>query len=218
MCPHSLTIPGLVGKIEAQILEPSPISNPNPIGIVLCHPHPGYGGTMSFPLISELFHHFGAVGYCSLRFNFRGVGQSDGVTGNGSGEIEDLGCVCEFMLQTYPAIEKILLIGYSFGAAISVAMVNQQSAICGFVAISPPFDLLGEFFQDTAITKPKFFIIGSQDDFTSENTFTNTVAKFPPPKASLIVPEENHFWYGREVYLCEKILEWVQLTFPNPNH
>ena len=171
---------------------------------------------MSFPLIRELFHHMSSAGYCTARFNFRGVGQSTGVSGDGTGEMEDLRSVCEFMLQTYPAIEKILLIGYSFGAAISVAMINQHPAICGIVAISPPFEMLGEFFQITAVTKPKFFIIGSQDDFTSEKNFTNAVAEFPPPKASLVVPDENHFWYGREAYLCEKILEWVQFTFPNP--
>ena len=184
------------------------------MGIVLCHPHPGYGGTMSFPLIRELFHHMRK--YTTIRFNFRGVGQSEGVSGDGSGEIEDLHRVCEFMLQSYPTIEKILLIGYSFGAAISVAMVNQHAAICGVVAISPPFEMLGAFFQDTTITKPKFFIIGSRDDFTPEPTFTRAVAAFSPPTASLVVPGENHFWYGREVYLCEKILEWVQLIFPNP--
>ncbi|MHA1746872.1 MAG: alpha/beta hydrolase [Promethearchaeota archaeon] len=213
MCPN-LTIPGPAGNIEAQIFDPSSTSTPNPMGIVLCHPHPGYGGTMSFPLIRELFHHMEE--YTTIRFNFRGVGRSEGVSGDGTGEIEDLRSVCELMLHTYPAIKKILLIGYSFGAAISVAMVNQHPAICGIVAISPPFKMLGEFFQDTAVTKPKFFIIGSQDDFTPENTFKNAVAEFSPPKTSLIVPGENHFWSGREAYLCEKILEWVQLTFPNP--
>ena len=215
MCPTSLIIPGPAGNIEAQLFEPAPTSTPNPLGIVLCHPHPGYGGTMSFPLIREMFQHMGSAGYYSIRFNFRGVGQSTGISGDGTGEREDLQSVGEFFLKNYPQIQKILLVGYSFGAAISVAMVNHHSAICGVVAISPPFEMLGELFQDTAITKPKFFIIGSRDDFTPVQTFTNAVLKFPPPKESLIVPEENHFRYGREEHLCEKILDWVQLTFPN---
>ena len=60
MCPN-LTIPGPAGNLEAQIHEPSPPSNNNPMGIILCHPHPGYGGTMSFPLIRELFYNMGLV-------------------------------------------------------------------------------------------------------------------------------------------------------------
>ena len=210
-----IQIQGPVGNLEAQLIKchPNPNNDKNNIGIIVCHPHPQYGGTMAFPVVRMLYKAFGNLGYPSLRFNFRGVGNSDGISGDGAGEREDLISVCKFLLNGKFGVKRLLIIGYSFGATIGASIVGEFDEIVGYVAISYPFSFIPQFISQAKVNKPKFFIIGDRDDFTTLDVFQKEYKEMPEPKDIKIFPGVDHFWSGSENILIETILDWFTQNF-----
>jgi len=157
-------------------------------------------------------------GHTVLRFNFRGVGASTGKgSWRGSHEQNDVLSCCSYVLKQVPYVKEIILVGYSYGSVIASSCVNQMDEIIGFAAISYPFGpltfmLLGHLLEEGYIHKPKFFIMGKSDNFTSESTFVSSYNKFPEPKQMILLPDVDHFWFGHEKSLFEPLLEWVEST------
>jgi len=205
-------IPGPSGKLETQIIRRKDIQNKD-IGVIICHPHPQYGGTMAFPVVRIIYKGFGNLGYTSLRFNFRGVGKSEGTHGNGAGEREDLISVCNFMLNENFGVKKLLIIGYSFGATIGASIADEFDEIIGYVAISYPFSLIPQFISQAYVNKPKFFIMGENDDFTSLPILKKEYEKMPEPKDIRIFKGIDHFWSESEEILANAIFEWFKKNF-----
>lgn len=212
---QKINIKGPVGNLEAQMIKGYPNRNNDKynIGIIVCHPHPQYGGTMDFPVVKMLYRTFGNLGYPSIRFNFRGVGSSKGKSGNGAGEREDLISVCNFLLNGEFVVGRILIIGYSFGATIGSAVVSEFDEIIGYVAISYPFSLIPQYITQAQVNKPKFFIIGDRDDFTTLEVFQKEYKKMPEPKDIKIFPGVDHFWTGSENILTKTIINWFKDNF-----
>ena len=209
--PYKVKVPTPIGNLEAQIFIPE--QNIKNIGIVLCHPHPQYGGTMANPVIRTLFKALVSQGNAVIRFNFRGVQESAGEFGNGIGEKDDLKEIITYLLEKSD-VSSVWIIGYSFGAAIGLAKINNPELnrrIKGYVAISYPFTFIPDFINDIEADKPKFFIMGDQDDFTSLPNFENTLKTIPEPKESYIFKGINHFWIGNEQELTKKIINFVSL-------
>ena len=150
---QKINIKGPTGNLETQLIK----NDKKDIGIIVCHPHPQYGGTMAFPVVRILYKTFGNLGHPSLRFNFRGVGNSDGISGDGEGEREDLIYVCKFLLNGEFGVKKILIIGYSFGATIGASIASEFDEIIGYVAISYPFSFIPQFISQAQVNKAKFF-------------------------------------------------------------
>jgi len=205
---QKINIKGPDGNLEAQLIK-----GKNEIGIIICHPHPGYGGTMAFPVVRMLYKAFGNLGHPSLRFNFRGVGNSDGISGNGDGEREDLISVCKFLLNGEFGVKRILAIGYSFGATISASVAREFDEIIGYVAISYPFSFIPQFIPHAQVNKSKFFIMGDKDDFTTLDVFQKEYEEMPEPKDIKIFPCVDHFWSGAENILTETIIDWFNNNF-----
>src|SRR6201985_879692 len=108
-----IILPGSAGRIEARYQRQK---NPGaPMALVL-HPHPQFGGTMNNPLVYDLFHMFHGLGCTTVRFNFRGVGRSQGSFDNGSGELSDAAAVLDWMNTLYPNPSNVWVCGISFGA------------------------------------------------------------------------------------------------------
>ena len=205
---QKINIKGPDGNLEAQLIK-----GKNEIGIIICHPHPGYGGTMAFSVVRMLYKAFGNLGHPSLRFNFRGVGNSDGISGDGAGEREDLISVCKFLFSGEFGVKKLLIIGYSFGATIAASVTSEFDEIIGYVAISYPFSLIPQFIAQAQVSKPKFFIIGDRDDFTTLDVFQKEYNKMPEPKDIKIFPSVDHFWSGSETILTETTIDWFNNNF-----
>ncbi|MCE2951765.1 MAG: alpha/beta hydrolase [Alphaproteobacteria bacterium] len=111
-----------------------------PIALVL-HPHPEHGGTMNNKVTYALYRTFVEMGFNTMRFNFRGVGKSEGRFGQGEGELSDAACVLDWM-QTYnPAAESCWVAGFSFGAWISMQLLMRRPEIEGFISVSPPANM-----------------------------------------------------------------------------
>ncbi len=108
-----------------------------PIAIVL-HPHPQHGGTMHSKVVYSLFHIFARRGFSVLRFNFRGVGRSEGSYDNGMGELSDAASALDWLQTHNPDASACWIAGFSFGAWISMQLLMRRPEISGFVSVAPP--------------------------------------------------------------------------------
>jgi len=108
-----------------------------PAALIL-HPHPLHGGTMNNRVVYGLYGRFQAMGFSVLRFNFRGVGKSQGRYDGGIGEIADAAAALDFLQQVNPNASMLWVAGYSFGAYVGMQLLMRRPEMGGFVSISPP--------------------------------------------------------------------------------
>lgn len=127
--------PGPAGRVEGRYSE-APRENA-PIALIL-HPHPRAGGSMQDRIAVQLYQIFTRFGFATLRFNFRGIGRSQGVFDNGMGELSDAASALDYLQSVNPNAEQCWVAGYSFGAWIGLQLLMRRPEIDGFIAISPP--------------------------------------------------------------------------------
>lgn len=108
-----------------------------PVALIL-HPHPQHGGTMNNKVVYSLYHNFARRGFSTLRFNFRGVGRSQGEFDNGQGELSDAAAALDWMQAHNPNASGCWIAGFSFGAWIAMQLMMRRPEINGFIAIAPP--------------------------------------------------------------------------------
>ncbi len=159
-----ITVPEVIfngpeGRLEGRYHHsPSPNA---PIALVL-HPHPQHGGNMNNKVVYNIFHTFTRMGFSVLRFNFRGVGRSQGVYDNGQGELSDAASALDWM-QTYNADSRACWIsGFSFGAWIAFQLLMRRPEITGFVTIAPPANMFD--FSFLAPCPVSGMVIHGEDD------------------------------------------------------
>lgn len=154
-----LILNGYAGKIEARYLHnPDPYS---PIALVL-HPNPLHGGTMNNRLTKSLFNAFAANGFSVVRFNFRGVGRSDGEHDYGDGEWMDAAAILDWMKNVNPAASQIWVGGFAFGAFVAMQLLMRRPEFDGFVCVSPPANLYD--FSFLAPCPSSGLIVSASDD------------------------------------------------------
>ena len=127
-------INGPDGKLEAKYIQ-SKRENA-PIALIL-HPHPEYGGTMNNKVVYNTYHTFLKNGFSVCRFNFRGVGRSEGKFENGLGELADAAAALDYVQRNNPNSNESWVIGFSFGALICMQLLMRRPEIFRFIAISP---------------------------------------------------------------------------------
>ena len=129
---------GSEGRLEGRYHH-SKITNA-PIALLL-HPHPQHGGTMSNKVVYTLYQSFVRRGFSALRFNFRGVGRSQGIFDNGQGELSDAASALDWM-QSHNSNAGICWIGgFSFGAWVAMQLMMRRPEISGFISVSPPANI-----------------------------------------------------------------------------
>jgi uncharacterized protein len=164
--------------------------------VVVCHPHPLHGGSMYNSVVLEVCREVEAKGLISLRFNFRGVGNSSGTYDQGVGEQDDLRAAITFLKhEEAVAIYRIGVAGYSFGAGVATRVAASDGRVKSFVAISLPPRLTDTAALESC-TKPKLFVAGGADHIVSVEVITRLVDSLPEPKQLLIAPEADHFWFN----------------------
>lgn len=129
---------GPAGRLEGR-LQPSPQKRA-PLAIVL-HPHPHFGGTMNNQIIYNLFYMFKERGFTVLRFNFRGVGRSQGEFDHGAGELADAASALDWLQSSYPEARGCWIAGFSFGAWIGMQLLMRRPEVEGFISVAPPANL-----------------------------------------------------------------------------
>lgn len=133
-----ITFNGPAGRLEAKFHHGP--DRDSPVALVL-HPHPQHGGTMNNKVVHTLYRSFAQMGFSVLRFNFRGVGHSEGVYDQGEGELTDAAAALDWLQATFPSSPSYWVAGFSFGAWIAMQLLMRRPELEGFVAVSPPANL-----------------------------------------------------------------------------
>jgi len=173
--------------------------------VVVCHPHPLYGGNMDNNIVAGVCKALGQLSLISLRFNFRGVGRSEGKFGQGVGEQQDVGAAISFA-STIERVDRaaIGLAGYSAGAGFAIPVVLGDTHIKAFAAISPPLSMF-DFETLKSYPKAKLFISGSRDNFTPVSQFLQFCRNLPEPKEYATIEGADHFWWGHEADMAASV-------------
>jgi alpha/beta superfamily hydrolase len=195
-------------KLEAEYFQPE-ISTHQPI-VLICHPHPQFGGDMLNNVVSAIYRLLIENKIPSLRFNFRGVGRSTGSHTSGRGELSDVKACINFLINTGD-FAKIIICGYSYGAAIGCSTVNHSDKIIGYCAVSFPWDFMGVKYKQLSQTdKPKLFIQGNRDQIAHYSKFHDNFNFYTEPKKYVIIEGADHFYWGYEDKVAETMLDFYK--------
>ena len=166
--------------------------------VVLCHPHPLYGGTMQAPLLRTVAARLAAAGCPVLRFNFRGVGASTGSWGGGEAEIDDVAAAAAAASAAFPGL-SLALAGWSFGAIVALRWQADTGGCAPFVGIAPPLasGLSPALPPPQALAAGRrLFVLGDRDQFTGVRELEAYAAA--AGAAVQVLPGSDHFFFGRE--------------------
>ena len=199
-----LFIDGPVGRLEA-LLDLSTAENPLGVAVV-CHPHPQHGGTMHNKVAHMLSRAFVRMGYVSLRFNFRGTEQSEGVFDEGNGELDDALAAVAWMRARYPD-SPVWLAGFSFGAAIAVKAAVAIE-VDGLISVAPAISRFATGLDSQPMC-PWLIVQGDKDELVDVEDTVSWVDGLEPGPELLIIPDGEHFFHGRLNELREAVQDFV---------
>ena len=151
--------PGPEGRIEGRY-QRGPGDNP-PIALIL-HPHPRFGGTMNNKVVFQSYQTYVKRGFSVLRFNFRGIGRSQGEFDEGIGELSDAASALDWLQSENPSARQCWITGFSFGAWIGMQLLMRRPEISGFISIAPPANLY-DFTFLAPCPSSGLFISGTAD-------------------------------------------------------
>jgi alpha/beta superfamily hydrolase len=174
---------------------------------IVCHPHPQYGGDMENGVVVDTVCALGARGVATLRFNFRGVGGSDGSYSGTSGEVEDASAAAALLAERLPGT-SLALGGYSFGAMVALAAGHDHPDVDRLFAISLPATM----FDTSAIlpcTKPKLFVIGDRDPYCPYAALESLVASLAGDNRLVKLVGADHFLAGYGESVGDSVAEFV---------
>lgn len=175
---------------------------------VVCHAHPLHGGVMHYKVVfraaKALQHH----GVAALRFNFRGVGRSQGVHDNGRGEQDDVRAALGEMARRFPGLPMVIG-GFSFGSAMALLAGVSDDRVRALFALGFPISMTPDTSFLDACRKPRLFVQGENDAFGNAEQIRERVARLPEPKTLVVVPGSDHFFAGHLDRLQETIDAWA---------
>ena len=177
-------------------------------GVVICHPHPLYGGNMYNNVVSAIEDGYSAQGYSTLIFNFRGVGDSQGEYDEGEGEVRDATAACHYLAKRLDDDARITLAGYSFGAwVISRSALEIERFDSLFLASFPcliyKYEHLRNFNKEIIVVGGTYDDIAPMDDLYELYQNLSTLDKH------LKVINTTHFYAGKETELIDFIKETI---------
>ena len=205
----SLLLPGAAGAIEVMLSAPRETAR----GFaVICHPHPLFGGAMSNKVVYTLASCAQKAGLYALRFNFRGVGRSEGAHDQGLGETDDVLTLVGWMRQHLPDAPLVLM-GFSFGAFVSLRAAAQARPVAQ-VSIAPPFS---KYVNQPVPPHPQcpWLVMHSTDDEVVDYTDTLRILQnFDPPPQLVTVQGAGHLFHGRLADIEQAVSPFLSANGP----
>ncbi len=173
---------------------------PTPSIALMMHPHPQHGGTMNNRVIYQLYHLFVQRGFSVLRFNFRGVGRSQGRYDDGIGELADAASALDWLQANNPDAPQCWVGGYSFGAWIGMQLLMRRPEISGFISVAPPAGIYDFTFLAPCPTSG-LILQGDADEVAAEPAVA-ALAKRLSAQRNIkvdyqVVPGANHFFHEK---------------------
>lgn len=203
---------GPAGSLEA-ILDEPPADRTGALGaaVVFAHPHPQHGGTMHTKAVYQGAKGLTRIGCAVVRFNFRGVGRSEGTFGQGEGEKEDFRAALDYMTARYPGV-RLWSAGFSFGAWVALEVGAVDDRVSALIGIAPPVVTsvsgMEYSFPNTLVsTKPKFFIQGEADEVCPLEGMWSFYARLEEPKELVVIDNATHLFEGKAAEVGEALGE-----------
>jgi alpha/beta superfamily hydrolase len=218
---RNIFIPGPAGRLEALLW--SVAENPGgvpPLAALVCHPHPLFGGTMHNKVVYQTAKTLHRFGLPVLRFNFRGVGASEGTHDKGRGEVEDAAAALDFLSGEYPGA-RLLSAGFSFGSWVGLRAGCGDPRVAELIGLGLPVDDLGdrEFSYLSACAKPKLLVNGEFDMYGPPRKLRAMAEAFPAhvkeQTSVAVISGADHFFAGHLAELEKTIADWLTARHPD---
>lgn len=191
----------LEGRYHHSKVENAPVA-------LLLHPNPQLGGTMNNRVVYQVFHSFTRRGFSVLRFNFRGVGRSQGAYDEGIGELSDAASALDWLQACNPDAPYTWIAGFSFGAWIGMQLLMRRPEIAGFITVAPPANNYDFAFLAPCPTSG-LIVHGDVDDVVPEADTAALAKKLTQQRGIEIdyrvVPGANHFFHNKIDELTKEI-------------
>ena len=189
-----IIFPGPEGRLEGRYHPQA--ERDAPIALIL-HPHPQFGGTMNNKVVYNLHYAFHRLGFSVLRFNFRGVGRSQGEFDQGIGELSDAASALDHLQHLCPNARTCYVAGFSFGAWIGMQLLMRRPEITGFVSVAPPANMY-DFTFLAPCPSSGLIVNGEADRFAPPGDIEKLAAKLRTQKGITIthrtIAGANHFF------------------------
>ncbi|MDB3953674.1 alpha/beta hydrolase [Alphaproteobacteria bacterium] len=204
-----IIINGPAGRIEGRYHHNSA---PNaPIALFL-HPHPQHGGTMNNKVIYTLYYMFVRRGFSCLRFNFRGVGRSQGTFSRGEGELSDAAAALDWLQSYNENASQCWISGFSFGAWIGMQLLMRRPEIAGFISIAPPANMY-DFSFLAPCPSSGIMVTGTKDDVVPSDSVEKLVEKLRQQRGIRIdhsvISGANHFFADKLEQLEKEVAGYI---------
>lgn len=201
-------IPGAAGRIE--VITDAPKAAAINTTAIICHPHPLMSGTMHNKVVSTVARGAKESGLHTVRFNFRGVGESDGEHTQGIGETDDLVTLVNWVQRQRPH-DKICLVGFSFGAYVAFRAANLLP-LALLVCIAPPVHY-PEFSVLATPTCPWYVIQGDEDEVVNPEQVVLWAQQHTPAPTIIQMQKAGHFFHGQLIPLKQELLQIFSTLF-----
>ncbi len=194
--------PGPAGLLEGRLGNESGAQSG---AVIVLHPHPLYGGSMNNNVVETIVRAGQSSGLVTLRFNFAGVGRSEGDYSEGTGEQGDVGSALDFLERSCDIGTRVLA-GYSFGAAVALAYCHRPGhGVDHLLLISPPPFLLPKGLSLEASVVRKI-IVGEDDEIARPEEIAARVSATRVEELIEVMPGTDHFFWGREKDLEKRLV------------
>lgn len=212
-----ITLNGPEGRLEGRYYHSKMPGAP--IAMML-HPHPQHGGTMNNRVVYTTFHAYVKMGFSVLRFNFRGVGRSQGSYGEGEGELADAASTLDWLQSVNENASQCWISGFSFGAWIGMQLLMRRPEISGFVSIAPPANLF-DFSFLAPCPSSGMILQGKRDNIVPESSVAKLADKLNTQKGVSIdyrlEEEADHYFENQMERVESHVTEYVRARFAKDN-
>ena len=210
--PALFGLPGPAGLLELGAAAADP-AEACAATVVICHPHPQHGGSLRNKVVTMLERALRESGLDTVRFNFRGVGRSEGAYDEGDGESGDLVAVTQWVRRVHPR-DALWLAGFSFGSYVALRTARSLAANA-LVTVAPP---VGRWdFEAVAMPECPWLVVqGEDDEIVDPQAVFDWVATLQPPPTLVRMPETGHFFHRRLMDLRGVIKNGVRAWLPPP--
>ncbi|MDX1401948.1 MAG: alpha/beta hydrolase [Kiloniellales bacterium] len=204
---------GPEGRLEGRYHHSN---EPNAAIALMLHPHPQHGGTMNNRVVYNLYHAFVRQGFSVLRFNFRGVGRSQGEFDRGEGELADAASALDWLQSFNENAKSCWIAGFSFGAWIGMQLLMRRPEIASFISIAPPASMY-DFSFLAPCPSSGLIIHGEKDDVVPEASVAKLVEKLSSQRGIQIdyrlIESANHFFTNEIGIITDHVEDYLSKSF-----
>ena len=203
---QAFTLPGPAGALECLLQERE--AHDHELTAVVCHPHPLFGGTMHNKVVHRVASTLHGLGAAVLRFNFRGVGRSEGAFDRGEGELADARVALEHLRERYPSARRWVA-GFSFGSWVASRLAAAAPDVERLILVAPPVHT--QTFEEMAdCPVPKLVIQGTADEVCRPENLAGVFPTWSEPRRLMQVEDAGHFFDRHLALLGQAILDGIR--------